>query len=227
MRVKAKLIWISLSVIVTAAACGGRSGIEVFGYDNLDDSGADAGAGTSGVAGGDSGRPDGDAATGGQAGGGDAQVGGQGGSDAGDLDASTGGIAGDGPSDAVADVPKDAPKDAPKDVHVIDGSDDAPHDVKPDTLNPLECVQCIQEKCGDKVSECLSDSVCVKGIQCSITKCMSGGSPDVTCMLECFDGDYMAVLKALSVLTCVSQTCGESCMSLLNGLVGAVGGSSG
>lgn len=224
MRIEAKLGLASVSVILIAAACGGRSGTEIFGYDHLFEE-AGVGAGGTGygggiVEGGTLGGSGGTAGTSGTAG-----IGGTGAS------SGSGGVLVDG------DVP---------DVVADTGPADAKPDGKDffDALPPLpeggpigECVGCLQQQCGEEINACYNDPTCVEGIQCTITDCLvggggggaggsggGGGGIDFMCVLGCFDNDIGSAMTAISMFTCITESCGDECG--LSGAGGA-GGSSG
>ena len=228
MRIETKIGLISLSVIIIAAACGGRSGTEIFGYeDRLADSGSGGVGGSGGYGGGIVGGAGGTTAgtggdvTGGS--GGDAGTGGDGGS------GGDGGTGGDIPDADVPDVSEDAPVDA-----VSDAQDFF------DTLPPIpdgalgDCVSCLQDECGDQINACYNDPTCVEGIQCTVTDCLAGsgsggsggsaGGVDFQCVLGCFDNDIGSAMTAMAAFQCVTESCSDDC-GLGSG--GAGGGSGG
>jgi hypothetical protein len=79
------------------------------------------------------------------------------------------------------------------------------------------CVTCIRDRCGDQVNQCVNDSVCRAGLQCTLATCLGTGMPDVTCVLACFMGDTVATLTAVGALTCINMSCGATCMAGLDG----------
>lgn len=219
MRIETKIGLVSLSVIIIAAACGGRSGTEIFGYeDRLTDAGGGGAGGSGGYGGGIVGGAGGTTAG---AGGGTSGTGATGG----------GGSGGDTPDADVPDVSVDAPPP------------DAASDAKDffDTLPPIpdgalgDCVACLEEECGEEINACYNDPTCVEGIQCTVTECLAGGGGggagggggggggiDFQCVLGCFDNDMGSAMTALAVFQCVTQSCGEDCGM---GSGGAGGGS--
>lgn len=79
---------------------------------------------------------------------------------------------------------------------------------------PTECLICAGTQCPDAVA-CLADPVCRDGLLCAVTGCISGGQPDVMCMLDCFDGDISAAIAAAQGLYCIIQNCRDECASVL------------
>jgi hypothetical protein len=206
MRIEAKIGLVSSCIILIAAACGGRSGPEIWGF------GEDAGQ-TGGWGGGIvDGSP----------------VGGSGGTAGGTGGTSVGGTSGTGgltPDADVPDVVVDAPPDAP-----TDGKDFF------DAIPGWNCMTCLEQECKEEINACYNDPTCLSGVQCTITDCLiggggggagggsggGGGGIDMTCVLNCFDNDYGSAMAAFSMFTCITQSCGEECAG---GLGGAGGGS--
>jgi hypothetical protein len=79
---------------------------------------------------------------------------------------------------------------------------------------PTECLVCAGTSCPEAV-DCFMDEACQAGLICAFTGCMSGGQPDVMCMLDCFDGDIGAAMAAGQAIYCIMQSCGEECGGLL------------
>lgn len=79
-----------------------------------------------------------------------------------------------------------------------------------------ECLTCAATNCPEAI-ECFADEACRDGLACGVSMCLGGGSPDVACFLECFDGDTDAAFKAFQALTCVFMSCGDTCGDLLGG----------
>jgi hypothetical protein len=84
--------------------------------------------------------------------------------------------------------------------------------------NPIDCFGCIAENCPQAV-ECLTDQACLDGIICGVTNCLAGGggSPDIGCFVDCFNGDFEAALNAFETITCVLGSCGDACGGFLGG----------
>jgi len=81
-----------------------------------------------------------------------------------------------------------------------------------------ECFQCIQQDCPEAM-DCLTDASCRDGAICAIRDCMSGGSPNLQCMLGCFDGNLSAAMSAFQAVQCVMSDCSD-CGGLLGNLPG-------
>ncbi len=80
----------------------------------------------------------------------------------------------------------------------------------------MDCIGCVMQNCPDSL-ECIQNPDCMGGLICTFTNCMDGGMPDFFCALECFDGDWEAVLQALAVFQCVLGPCADECGGLLPG----------
>jgi len=76
--------------------------------------------------------------------------------------------------------------------------------------NPIDCISCVAENCPATL-QCLQDPTCVQGIGCAVSMCLSGGSPDLLCFAECFDGDTGKAYTAFQAITCVFDKCGDQC----------------
>src|SRR5438067_913851 len=44
-----------------------------------------------------------------------------------------------------------------------------------------------------------------------------GGTPDLTCVLGCFGGDFSKALEAINAFSCVVGKCGSSCGGIFGG----------
>lgn len=89
---------------------------------------------------------------------------------------------------------------------------------------PLACVSCISQNC-PSVQQCVLDKPCRDGVICAMQKCTSGGgTPNLQCMLGCFNGDLKAAMSALQSLQCFFGKCGQTCGGLIPGLPGGGGG---
>ena len=89
---------------------------------------------------------------------------------------------------------------------------------------PLACVSCISQNC-PSVQQCVLDKPCRDGVICAMQKCTSGGgTPNLQCMLGCFNGDLKAAMSVLQSLQCFFGKCGQTCGGLIPGLPGGGGG---
>src|SRR5258708_35359144 len=53
---------------------------------------------------------------------------------------------------------------------------------------------------------------------CTLMKCVAGGgTPDLTCVLGCFGGDFSKAAEAISAFTCVISNCGSTCGGFFGG----------
>jgi hypothetical protein len=88
------------------------------------------------------------------------------------------------------------------------------------------CATCVANHCASSVNACVNDPNCLKGLACSVQKCLGGGAGgfDFGCLSGCFGGDLTGLLNAVSAFTCVTGTCGTDCGGLLGGLGGAIPG---
>ena len=194
MNMPARISVVVSSVIIVAAACGGRSGI---GPDDIGSS--TGGAGGIGADANDVDVVDDDVGVGEE------------------VDAPETPVEDENPdveAETSVDVTVDEPPDE-KDVAV----DEADADASPGTV----CFSCITEKCDDVIIKCLDDEACIGGIPCYLNNCMDGsgsggdggaggggGGVDIPCATECFGG-LGSALVAIQALGCVVGTCGGAC----------------
>jgi hypothetical protein len=83
--------------------------------------------------------------------------------------------------------------------------------------DPQECILCLFSECPEGL-DCITDPVCGAGLICTFTNCLSGGgTPDIGCVIDCFDGDLNAALQAFEAITCVFGSCAEECGGFLDG----------
>lgn len=126
------------------------------------------------------------------------------------------------PLDAASDA-ADAPPEATADV--LEASPDT--SMGPDGGPLVNCGSCIANTCGTQVVACVTSSTCATALQCTATMCLTGGTPNIQCVLGCTNGDAMTQQQLLSVFGCVLGNCGSSCTSVLGGLGGGGGGGGG
>jgi hypothetical protein len=137
------------------------------------------------------------------------------------------------PSDAATDAHGDASVEASSDAS--DGGADAIHDAleaAPDTSmgfdgGPLvNCGSCLVQTCGTQLLTCVTASGCLTALQCVASTCLTSGTPSITCLTGCTNGDSTTQQQLLSVLGCVIGNC-PVCTSALAGLGGGLGGGGG
>ena len=127
----------------------------------------------------------------------------------------------DVPSDVPIDVPADTPADQPQDRPIdvpIDTPPDVPRDRDffdsfplPDSGPIADCARCAQQHCNAQVNGCYNDQACVNGLVCAVSTCLGGGGPDIGCVLNCFNGDFGAAMKAFRAFRCIATNCGSAC----------------
>jgi hypothetical protein len=123
----------------------------------------------------------------------------------------------------------DTPYDAGSDVTVVtvvDAAPEAAEEAAVDASRPptlATCGQCLFDQCGAPVLACAQSQGCRATVQCIATTCVSSGAPDLPCILKCAASSG-GLEPALGVFTCVTNTCGEDCTSVLGGLLGGGGG---
>jgi predicted small lipoprotein YifL len=92
----------------------------------------------------------------------------------------------------------------------------------------LGCGICVVRECGEKIRECVLSPTCRETFQCVVTECFaSGGGFQPACLLQCAAGDPKGALQMLSIFQCVTETCGDDCGPLLDGVLGGGGGGGG
>lgn len=77
---------------------------------------------------------------------------------------------------------------------------------------PLDCFACVQSSC-PAAGACFQNPACLQGTICAVSQCLGGG-PNFGCVLNCFNGDFMAAFQALQAVGCVFQQCGQQCQGL-------------
>jgi hypothetical protein len=83
----------------------------------------------------------------------------------------------------------------------------------------IACGACVVQSCGPDLVTCLTSTDCRAALQCIATTCLSGGTPDPTCIAGC-STDPAALGEAITGLTCIVTSCGSQCTSVLSGLTG-------
>lgn len=135
-------------------------------------------------------------------------------------------------SDASVDAHGEASLEASTEAG--DGPTDAPGDVQdatPDTLMGFDggaifnCGTCVVQTCGTQVLACVTSTACTTALQCVATMCLTGGTPDLSCLAGCTGGDATTQQQLLSMIGCIIGNC--DCASLLAGLGGGLGGGGG
>ena len=82
--------------------------------------------------------------------------------------------------------------------------------------NYNNCINCIGNNCPQAV-QCVTDPVCMQGTICAVQNCISGGNPDLICVLNCFNGDLGTALLALQSVGCIFNQCGNECSGIFGG----------
>ena len=91
----------------------------------------------------------------------------------------------------------------------------------------VNCGTCVAQSCGQQLLTCITSTACRTALQCVVTTCLTGGTPDFTCINSCTMGDNTALAQLVGAFTCIIQTCGTQCTSILGGLTGGGGGGGG
>jgi hypothetical protein len=87
----------------------------------------------------------------------------------------------------------------------------------PDTGIPaINCGMCIASSCGQNVITCVANTDCRDVLQCAMLNCLQGGL-DPTCLFKCASSNPSGALQATTVLQCVANRCGDSCISAFGG----------
>ncbi len=106
--------------------------------------------------------------------------------------------------------------DALTDVVVTDAPVDAPRE----SGGLIACGTCIVGQCGMGIVQCLQSTGCRTTLQCVVTTCLVGGSPDAACLAGCASGDPSGVLQMFQIFQCFTDVCGVDCGPILGGLLG-------
>lgn len=91
----------------------------------------------------------------------------------------------------------------------------------------VNCGTCVAQSCGQELLTCITSTACRTALQCVVTMCLTGGTPDFTCINSCTNGDNTALAQLVGAFTCIIQTCGTQCTSVLGGLTGGGGAGGG
>lgn len=143
-----------------------------------------------------------------------------------------------GPLDiTVIEVAPDAEVDAPATDASTDAADaqDATEDEGGgpggfDAGPIVNCGSCVAGSCGPQLLACIESTGCRDALQCVVTTCLSGGTPSITCIEGCAssDGGSASTLPELiGAFTCIVESCGSQCTSVLGGLTGGGGAGAG
>jgi hypothetical protein len=91
----------------------------------------------------------------------------------------------------------------------------------------VNCGACVAQSCGQQFLTCLSSAPCRTALQCVVTTCLSGGTPDPACVGTCTQGDQTVLGQLIGAFTCIITNCGSQCTGVLGGLGGGGGGGGG
>ncbi len=123
--------------------------------------------------------------------------------------------------DAAVDVTPGVDAQAPVDAPVTEAAGPAGFDAG----GLVNCGACLAQQCGSQVFSCLTASACQTTLQCAVTMCISGGAPNIGCVLQCANGDMQALGQLTGLFGCVTSNCSQ-CIGALGALGGGGGGSS-
>jgi hypothetical protein len=76
--------------------------------------------------------------------------------------------------------------------------------------NPVDCIACIAQRC-PAFLECVQAPVCARQLSCAVNSCFDGPVPDLTCSVDCFDGNAQQAQRALLSVLCAVVTCSDVC----------------
>ncbi len=91
----------------------------------------------------------------------------------------------------------------------------------------LNCGSCLINSCGTQLFTCLTSPGCGTALQCVVTNCVTGGTPNIGCLGNCTGGSATTQQQLLAVFGCVIGNCGSQCTSVLGGFGGGGGGGGG
>jgi hypothetical protein len=238
-KVLMRQVWVVFSVVVVAAACGGRS--EFFDPEDTGGSSGHGGKGTGGKGtGGDGTGGDGTGGKGGKGSGATGGISGDGAGAVGGFGASGGfaAIGGTGNVGAFGGVSPRGGGGGVSGVGAIGGVGavgavgGGPIGGGGGTsgrggtggvggmsgtggfagASPATCLTCLGEAC-PSASDCFANPACVQGIFCGIGSCSGNGSSAFECWLACFNGDTGVALVALQAALCLGENCAMACQS--------------
>jgi predicted small lipoprotein YifL len=120
----------------------------------------------------------------------------------------------------------DTPRDAGHDAAPAASAEPPGLDAGPEAgaAGPLACGRCLARECGSSVVACVQAPACRTTVQCAVTTCLAGGSPDLSCVIGCASGSSDGAIAALSVFDCATRTCGGDCATVLGTALDALGG---
>jgi hypothetical protein len=91
----------------------------------------------------------------------------------------------------------------------------------------LACGGCLAQNCSMQIQGCIGSTTCLSTATCALTNCLSGGAPNVGCILQqCADGGFQSLGDLVGLFTCVASNC-SGCLGALGGLGGLGGGAGG
>jgi hypothetical protein len=120
----------------------------------------------------------------------------------------------------------DTPRDTGQDAAPVARAEPPGIDAGPEAgvAGPLACGRCLTRECGSSVVACVQAAACRTTVQCVVTTCLAGGSPDLSCVIGCASGSSDGAIAALSVFDCATRTCGGDCATVLGAALGGLGG---
>ena len=135
----------------------------------------------------------------------------------------------EGPGDAAVDVVTVDVTEEPEAGDAAADAEDAAEEAAPgfDGGPLINCGSCIAQSCGQQLITCISSTACRTALQCVVTTCLSGGTPNLNCIGTCTQGDPTVTGDLVGAFTCVITSCGTQCASVLGGLGGGGGGAGG
>ncbi len=134
-----------------------------------------------------------------------------------------------GPLDGqgAADEDSGADADMPDGAPLVDATPPS-KDTGPEAGTGLvDCGLCIANKCGGAILACVTKPDCQTILTCVTQTCLAGGGLNPICLLTCVQSAPAGAADAIQVVTCLTQTCGPTCIDVLSGLGGLGGGGGG
>ncbi|MDB4944971.1 MAG: hypothetical protein JWP97_4505 [Labilithrix sp.] len=104
------------------------------------------------------------------------------------------------------------------------GKTDGGHDAGAEGGTIVDCGSCLVGSCGTQILACVQSPSCRTTLQCVASTCLSGGTPNLGCVLGCAAGDLAGALQIFQVFQCATGTCGSDCGAVLGSLLGGAAG---
>src|SRR3984957_11035802 len=70
----------------------------------------------------------------------------------------------------------------------------------------VNCGTCVAQSCGQQLLTCIESTTCRTALQCVVTTCLTGGTPDPSCAEGCANGDITVLGQLIGAFTCILET---------------------